>query len=126
MFLEISQNLQKNTCARFSFLIKFIKKETLTQVTPVNFEKFLRTPFLTAEHFQWLLVKSFRVLKKYKNFFFKHIFSFLNKKNITFLPPNLSSWQFYQDIFSCSVFLRLIFLFVIISSSFFQFDFSVF
>ena len=36
MFLKFSQNLQENTCARVSFLVKFIKKlyqkETLTQV----------------------------------------------------------------------------------------------
>ena len=29
VFLEISQNSQENTCARVSFLIKLIKKETL-------------------------------------------------------------------------------------------------
>ena len=32
VFLEILQNLRENTCARVSFLIKFIKKETLAQV----------------------------------------------------------------------------------------------
>ena len=32
MFLEISQNSQENTCSRVSFLINFIKKETLAQV----------------------------------------------------------------------------------------------
>ena len=32
VFLEISQNSQENTCARASFLIKYIKKETLAQV----------------------------------------------------------------------------------------------
>ena len=47
-FLEISQNSQKNTCVRVSFLIKlqaqacdFIKIETLShRCFPVNFEKF--------------------------------------------------------------------------------------
>ena len=38
----------------------FIKKETLTQVFPVNFAKFLGTPFLTDHHsysrFKWLLL----------------------------------------------------------------------
>ena len=52
MCLEISQNLQENTCARVFSLIKlpkacnFIKKETQAQVFPVNFPKFLRTSFL--------------------------------------------------------------------------------
>ena len=61
VFLEISQNSQENTCAKVSFLIKLwssdlqiscrpqtcnlIKKETLAQVFPVNFAKFIRTPF---------------------------------------------------------------------------------
>ena len=36
VLLEISRNSQENTCA----------KETLVQVFPVNFVKFLRTPFL--------------------------------------------------------------------------------
>ena len=63
MFLENLQNLQENTCARVSFLIKlkaeacnFIKKETLAQVFLVNFANFLKTPFLT-EHIQWLPLK---------------------------------------------------------------------
>ena len=34
----------------------FIKKETLVQVFPVEFAKFLRTPFLT-EHLRWLLLQ---------------------------------------------------------------------
>ena len=42
VFLEISQNLLENTCARVSFLIKleacnFIKKETLAQVFSCEF-----------------------------------------------------------------------------------------
>ena len=48
VFLEISQNSQEITCARF-------KKEALAQVFPVNFMKFLRTRFLT-EHLWWLLL----------------------------------------------------------------------
>ena len=49
-FLEISQNSQENTCARVSFLIKLIKKETLAKVF------FLRTPFFT-EHLWWMLLQ---------------------------------------------------------------------
>ena len=52
VFLEISQNSQENTCDRVSFLIKL----TLAQVFPVNFAKFLRTPFF-IEYLWWLLLK---------------------------------------------------------------------
>ena len=61
VFLEISQNSQENTCARFSFLIKLqtpatlLKKRLWHRCFPVNFAKFLRTPFLT-EHLRWLLL----------------------------------------------------------------------
>ena len=41
VFLEISQNLQKNRPQACNFVIK----ETLAQVFPVNFAKFLRTRF---------------------------------------------------------------------------------
>ena len=51
MFLEISQNSQENTCARISLLIKLqastlFKKSLWHRCFPVNFSKFLRTPFL--------------------------------------------------------------------------------
>ena len=52
MFLEISWNSQQNTFARVSFLIKlqqasnFIEKRLWHRCFPVNFMKFLRTPFL--------------------------------------------------------------------------------
>ena len=51
VFLEISQNSQENTCARVSFLIKLqtpatlLKKRLWYRCLPVNFVKFLRTPF---------------------------------------------------------------------------------
>ena len=61
VFLEISQNLQENTCARVSFLIKlqagicnFIKNGTLEQVFSCEFceisknNLFYRTPLVTA------------------------------------------------------------------------------
>ena len=61
VFLEISENSQGNTCARASFLIKlqagackFIKKETLAQVSSCEFCKiskstfFCRTPLVAA------------------------------------------------------------------------------
>ena len=48
VFLEISQNSQENTCARDSFLIEpatLLKKDLWYRYFPVNFAKFLRTPF---------------------------------------------------------------------------------
>ena len=62
VFLEISENSQENTCARDSFLIKLharpatlLKKRLWHRYFPVNFEKFLRTPFF-IEHLRWLLL----------------------------------------------------------------------
>ena len=50
MFLEVSQNLQENTCARDSSLIKlacnFIKKESLAQAFSCEFCEISITPFL--------------------------------------------------------------------------------
>ena len=51
VFLEISPNSQENTYASVSFLIKlpaccnFLKKRLWHRCFPVNFVKFLRTPF---------------------------------------------------------------------------------
>ena len=66
VFLEISQNSQENTCARISLLIKLqvtsatpatlLKKRHWRWRFPVNFAKFLRTPFAT-EHLRWLLLE---------------------------------------------------------------------
>ena len=59
VFLEISQNLQKNICARVSFVINFIKKETMGQVFSFQFceiskNTFIyRTPLVAAS--LWLL-----------------------------------------------------------------------
>ena len=53
-FLEVSRNSQKNTYARVSFLIRFIKKETLGQLFSCEFCEiskntfFHRTPLETA------------------------------------------------------------------------------
>ena len=47
-FLKILQNLQENTCARVSFLIKLhflLEKRLWRRCFPVNFAKFLRTLF---------------------------------------------------------------------------------
>ena len=65
VFLEISQNSQKSTCARVSFSIKLqasglrsaslLKKRPWHRCFPVNFVKFLRTPFF-REYLRWLLL----------------------------------------------------------------------
>ena len=63
VFLEISQNSLEGTCVRFSFLIKLqasglqlsLKKQLRHRCFPINFLKFLRTPFL-MEHLWWLLL----------------------------------------------------------------------
>ena len=60
-FLEILQNPQKITCGRVSFnKVANLKPATLLQKRlwhrpfPVNFVKYLRTPYFT-EHLWWLL-----------------------------------------------------------------------
>ena len=63
MFLEISQNSQKNTCAIDSLLNKvadrrpvtLLKKSLRHRCFPVNFVKFLRTPFLQNTYGRLLL-----------------------------------------------------------------------
>ena len=54
VFLEISQNSQENTCARASFVKKFIKKETLPQVFFCEFFE-ISKKFFTKESFTWYL-----------------------------------------------------------------------
>ena len=51
--LKISENSQENT--RSIVFCNFTKKRLWHRCFPVNFPKFLRTPFLT-EHCQWLLL----------------------------------------------------------------------
>ena len=62
VFLEISQNSRENACARACFNkvaglrpATLLKKRLWHRRFPVNFGKFLRTPFLT-EHLWWLLL----------------------------------------------------------------------
>ena len=66
--LEIAQSSQGNTCSRVSFLIKLqacalLKQRLWHRCFPVNFAKFLRTPFLT-EYFRWPLLFCILILKK--------------------------------------------------------------
>ena len=46
VFLEISQSSQENNCARASFLMNFIKKETLAQVLFCEFCEISKNTFL--------------------------------------------------------------------------------
>ena len=62
VLLEISQDSQENTCARVSFKkfadlrsVTLLKKRLWHSYFPVNFAKFLRTPFL-IEHLRWPLL----------------------------------------------------------------------
>ena len=90
VLFKISQNSQENTFARVwnvSFLenfanalkaCNFIKKETLSQVFPVNFAKLFRTPFSQNTSRRslsvvWECSLSFRIHRMYAiqiNFFF--------------------------------------------------------
>ena len=45
VFLEISQNWQENTCARFSFLIKLQAGETLAHVSSCEFCEIFKNTF---------------------------------------------------------------------------------
>ena len=46
VFLEISQNSQENSCVRVLFMPTLFKKRLWHRCFPVNFAKYLRTPFL--------------------------------------------------------------------------------
>ena len=67
VFLEILQNSQENTCTRFSFFNKvadlrhatLLKKRLWHRSFPVNFSKFLRTPFLQGTSRRLLLTLLF-------------------------------------------------------------------
>ena len=86
MFLKILQNLQENTCARASFLIKLnksLKKSLWHRCFPVNYAKFLRIPFLklvSAVFIKFLFFHQMIALQKLWKMFFissKKLFSFL-------------------------------------------------
>ena len=66
VFLKISQNSRENTCARISFFNKvagwsstLLKKRLWHSCFPVNFAKFLRTPFLQKMPFKIGVLKNF-------------------------------------------------------------------
>ena len=60
MFLEISQNSQKKTCASVSFVLRpeacnYIKDENLARVFSCEFCKISKNTFFT-EHLRWLFL----------------------------------------------------------------------
>ena len=50
LFLNISQNLQENNCARVTFLINFIKEETLAQMSYCELCEIFKNTFYTEHH----------------------------------------------------------------------------
>ena len=65
VILEISQNSQKSTCAKVSFLINFIKKEALAQMFSCELCEiskntfFYRTPAVAASYFEIVIIRNF-------------------------------------------------------------------
>ena len=95
MFLEISQNSQENTCPRVSsvsFLVRpatLLKKRLWHRCFPVNFVKFLRTPFLQNTSGRLLLKLIFsRLPSKHYN----HTMRWTLKNLLKFLTK--LSWKF--------------------------------
>ena len=104
IFLEISQSSQENTCARVSVLIKFLffnkvaglrpvtllKKSLWHRFFPVNFAKFLRTPFLqnTSGGCFWYATKSVKEKANALNDLKKYMWSKEFAKKYGF-PKNL-------------------------------------
>ena len=109
MFLEISQNSQENTCARVSFWIKLqatawtlLNKRLWHRSFPVNFVKYLRTPFL-AEHLRWLLFKIVTLIPLYDLIF--------AKKNLRLECNRYMNWRFgiiTKDNQICSCYMLLL------------------
>ena len=79
--LNILQNLQENTCARVSFLIKlpaqvynFIKKETLAQVLSFQFCEISKNTFL-KKHL-WATASELLIAVRWKRKIFRYFESF--------------------------------------------------
>ena len=103
VFLEILQNLQENNCARDSFL----KNILWYRCFPVNFAKYLRTPFWQNISGWLLLLRDYFTLRnKYSQrtfnlrSYFKQILQ--NKPNRWvnyFLIQLLTTWSFFSQLF---------------------------
>ena len=104
LFLEISQNSQKNTCARVSFLIKLqarpvtlLKKRLWHRCFPVNFMKFLRAPFSQNTSWRLLLVydnTEHAILYRFRATFTSEKFLFSSVKRASLHYSELSKLQF--------------------------------
>ena len=78
VFLEISQNLQENTYARVTFLMKCLWHRCF----PVNFAKFLRTPVLENISGRLLLyLLSYKSHRLYQPKFWKALTMFYSTKD---------------------------------------------
>ena len=89
MFLEILQNSKENNCARISFLIKLqarpatlLKKRFWHRCFPVNFAKFLRTPFL--QNTSWRLLPYILQYLRFSNVYI-YIVCFYNYDSYAYL-----------------------------------------
>ena len=88
MFLEIIQNSQESTCPRVRPAALLKKRH---RCLPVNFAKFLRTPFYT-KHLWWLLL--FKLIKGFINVCFLVNLTFQNFHNSQFSSePYLEAWN---------------------------------
>ena len=89
MFLEISKKSQENTFARVSILIK-LQAWLWHSCFPVNFAKFLRTPFLQNTS-GWLLLST-GIFKYFVNCL---VTSISRNLFLCLLPPFISSIYFF-------------------------------
>ena len=87
----VLRNIAKFTGRHLCQSLLFDKKETLGQVFPVNFVKFLRTPFL-IEHLWWLFLFIDGTIPLHNFEFRKKICSIVKKR--LFLS------KFFQQVFS--------------------------
>ena len=89
VFLKNSQNSQKNTCARVSFLIKLQASAVFSRLWHrcflVNFVKFLTTPFF-IEHLRGLLLK---FCKAQKEVFYACFINFVPQQVLNFVFVSL-------------------------------------
>ena len=111
LLLKILPNSLECTCARVYFLINLqawglgsttlLKKRVWHRCFPVNFAKFLRTPFY-VEHLRWLLLENSR-----KNERFRFMIMWMIGKNLN-LHLNQNIWIKSQPFFGrCSYIIPL-------------------
>ena len=81
--LKILQSSQENSCVGdvFTevFLLKFITKETLTQMFSSQFYKIFENSFL-IEHLKWLLLKLRTIFRKRTTKTYENFFTYWNLK----------------------------------------------